>query len=373
MKATAWAVWGAVAVTLAGCGARQDVVELDPLTFQARTTADGAVVVDALDADVLLDEASQAYAKGRFREAADKYDVFAATFPEHPHIGIAHFNAGLCRQKLGEWAKAQGHFEAFLALAVTEKDQVDGLFRLADTQRQLEDWEGLGRSGDRLLALRLSVVDRAEAQSLRGLAWQHAGELARAERAYEEALAIYQEHADLRPFQANYYVAMAQFQTGEIYRTLFDGIAFRLPTEQMERDLEDKSKLLLSAQSAYLKAIRMRNSEWALAAGFKIGAIYEAFHADMLTAEYPDDMDAEETAIYFEELRKKIRPLITRAVEVYERNLVMSQRTGMTDTEWARRTRDRLDQLKVLIDEEDAQLSSPDGEGSILLNLPDPS
>jgi tetratricopeptide (TPR) repeat protein len=256
-------------------------------------------------------------------------------------------------EELGRWGEALAMYERALQGSSKADDKSDALFRIGECHEKLEQWSAMEKTFEQVLAMPLTVLDRAEAWTRRGYAWQRMGDLTQAERAYKECLTVYNDNISLRLFEGNYWVSMAQFQLGEIYRTLFDGIAFRLPVERMERDLEDKSNLFLKAQHAYLKSVRLRNTEWAIAAGFRLGSMYEDFYADMLQAEYPAELGEQEVALYFSELKGQILPLVQRAVEIYERNLAMSERVGARDTEWASRTKKHLEHLRGLLEQEE--------------------
>jgi tetratricopeptide (TPR) repeat protein len=341
--------------TFAGCGGSTKLVDMDPLTFQARQTERG-VVVDTLDPDLLFEEASTAYRAKRYLEAAEKYAVFLEVYPEHRYIRLAYFNAGLAWESLEEWKKAIGYFQAYLKGAEKERDRIDGLFRVGICQQGEGQWEASGETFDSLLARRLSILDLAEAWAYRGIAYHRAGRLAEAESAYERCLEVFRENANLKLFNKNAHVAQAQFEIGEIYRQLFDEIVLEMPLEKMERDLNDKTSFLIKAQRAYLRAIRMRNAHWSLAAGYRIGATYERFYDALLQADHPTEFDEDDVALYFDELRQQVRPIIERAIRVYETNLKMSDRSPGQGQEWAEKTRTHLRRLQELLKEDDARM-----------------
>ena len=347
-----------LASSLLACGAStKDIVQLDPLEFRARNGQAG-VTVDTIDPDVLFKEAARLYSEQKFAESVEKYDVYLELFADEPAAPLAAFNAGLGLEALSRWSDALARYEVALAGVKKESDRVDVLFRIGACQEKLEQWSEMEKTFEQVIALKLTVIDRAEAWTKRGFALQKLGDLTQAERAYKECLKIYNDNIHLRLFDGNYFVSMAQFQLGEIYRTLFDSITFRLPVERMQRDLDDKSNLFLKAQHAYLRTVRLHSSQWAVAAGFRLGAMYEDFYQDMLQAEYPAELDDQEVALYFEELRKNILPLVQRAVEIYERNLAMSERAGASNDEWTVRTEKHLTHLRGLLEEEERRLEA---------------
>ena len=64
-----------------------------------------------------------------------------------------------------------------------------------------------------------------------------------------------------------------------------------------------------------------------------------------MAAPVPPELDQEETEVYFEMLRDVIRPLVERALFVYEKNVRMAEGLGADDAV-LRETQERLDRLK---------------------------
>ena len=93
---------------------------------------------------------------------------------------------------------------------------------------------------------------------------------------------------------------------------------------------------------------RLQHPDWAVVAGFRLGALYETMYDDMLAAEVPSELTPEEVAIYEEELRSKVRPLLVRAIDIYERNLRLGQRFGKRD-DWMQKTEASLTRLQELL------------------------
>jgi hypothetical protein len=67
----------------------------------------------------------------------------------------------------------------------------------------------------------------------------------------------------------------------------------------------------------------------------------------MMAAEIPGDLNKEEKELYYEELKKHIRPMVVRAIEIYERNLSMSDRVG-DGVKWAKKTQKSLDRMQQI-------------------------
>ena len=342
-----WAIVGVGSLTV-GC---QQVIHMDPLVFQA-SEKDGTIKVHTMDPEALFKEGRVAFRSRQYKESAYIFETFLKQFPDDERAHSARYNAGLSRERLEQWDEAVLHFETYVQFARDPRDEIDGRFRLVMSRKGQGNWDGMWTDVERLLGLQLTVLDRAEAIALSGFAQERRGDLALAERAYMKALSVETTQEDPELFKTNEHLAMAQYQIGEIYRSLFSAIVFRLPVERMQRDLHDKSTLFLKAQSAYLKAIRRQNKSWALAAGFRTGEIYASFYEDFLNAEVPDELETDEVQIYFDELRGQVRPLLERAIRVYERNIKMGARSRQGDNPWVEKTRVHLQKLKEILAEE---------------------
>src|SRR5439155_19099182 len=111
--------------------------------------------------------------------------------------------------------------------------------------------------------------------------------------------------------------AQAEFWLGEAYRGYFR--EQKLDPSTMDEKalgaaLETKAEFLLSSQGHYLRAIRKGDGEWATASGFCIGEMYEEFHDQLVSAPAPPGLSEDQRALYQEELRKKVRNLISKAI-----------------------------------------------------------
>ncbi len=347
--ARGWIAAAGVMMALGAC-ASSEVVEMDPMRFQVVDTGRGKSV-EAMDPEALFHEGNRAFEAEDYEVAAAKYGLVVDRFAGSRWHQVATFNAGLALERSGRHAEAIARFEGFVAAVPGTKDAQDALFRIAACHEALGRWPAMHAVGEELLRPHhagIGVGDRIAAHAVRGRAAEGLGELALAERDYRAALTQYQKNLEVRGLDKSPFVSLAQYRIGEIYRELFASIRFKLPLERMARDLEDKSNFFLMAQSAYLRALRLHHPEWAVVAGFRLGALYETMYEDMLAAEVPAELSAEEVEVYYEALRERVRPLLERAIDIYERNLRLGQRFGKRDA-WMHKTEASLARLKDVL------------------------
>ncbi|HSN89841.1 MAG TPA: tetratricopeptide repeat protein [Anaeromyxobacteraceae bacterium] len=290
-----------------------------------------------------------AYGAGDFRRAAAALGRLADAFPASPHAAAALHDAGRAHQRLGEWRAA---LERFRALA-SRGDAPAGAgvsFRLAECHYHLGELAEARALLDGVAARKdLAAGERVRALAQRGVVELEAGHAEEAERSLRLALATWQaasERERLDPYPA----AQAEYHLGEVYRLGTEAVRLAPDSadpEGLARDLEEKAQLLLSAQGHYLRAIRLGEPEWAVAAGYRIGELYERLHAEIDAAPLPPGLGEEEAALYRAELSDRIRVLVGKAIALYEQTLAAAQRAGV-DNRFVEEAERALGRLRAL-------------------------
>jgi tetratricopeptide (TPR) repeat protein len=303
-----------------------------------------------MDAEILFKEGSEEYEKENYGESLRKFNIVLKEFPSSVFAKPAYFNSGLSLQKLGKWQEAIEMFEQFLKRnEENDKSRRDALSHEADCYEKLGKWENVIKVlSDAENKSELETGEKISFYARKGKALRMMKKYFEAEKELRKVMDIYKKEVDNPVVEENYFISMAFFETGEIYRELFSSIKFTLPLERMEKDLLDKSNFFMKAQNSYLRAIRIHNVEWSIVAGFKIGELYENYYNDFITAEIPPELTDEEKEVYLDELKKSIKPLLLRAIEVYERNFTLAERTGKGE-KWLIEMETRLNKLREFL------------------------
>lgn len=353
------AVWGLSWVVgagaLAACGPRADVVRMDPIELQARRTPDG-VRVDVLDPEALFLQGVREFENGDLDEADHAFTLVVERFPESRFARPSRFNRGVVRLRTGRPAEAAADFEEYVRTGSAtgmsgDPDLADAWQKLGQAWTEAGDWEAAVRAlRERLGLSPLTLWQEVEVRARLALALRMLGRTDESRAEVTRVLAIHDRNLTLPEMDGNYFVAMASFQGAEAWHDLFARIRFVLPVERMEKDLVDKATLFLKAQSEYLRTIRLRNTYWGVKAGVAIGRLYEEFFDHILQAEVPPDLTPDEVAIYLDELKRRARPLLAKAVDAYERNLALARMYGARD-EWFGDTQSRLARLRKVLEE----------------------
>lgn len=321
----------------------------------------GDLELSSLNDEELFAGGTSAFAAEDFKQAARYFGRLVDFFPHSTHRRAALYNAGLSHQRLEQWEEA---WLRFSELADPEKgtgDALDAAFRAAESQYHLEHFEHAAQVLGTIAARTdIPVGRRLEAQVQQGVCELESGKSEKAETTLRKALTTYEALADKDEVE-DYFPAQAHFFIGEIYRLHYESVKLD-PTkggDALANDLNYKAELLLSAQGHYLRSIRVGNGHWATASGSQIGALYEDLYEHLVNSPAPAELDAEQAQIYREELRKKIRVLLTKSINIYERTLEAAERIGSQNA-FVDKTRQSLEKMKARLLADSETEPSPD-------------
>lgn len=356
---------------------RFDPLEIHPGSAEEVALAD-------LNADELLALGQSSYAAGDMEKAALAFGRMADAWPDSPFAVTAAYHAGLSLEKLGRPVEAGNRFASIADASNGQLERLQAAFHLAAILYQLDDFE---RAEGILRTIRertdLEKDERLQAMVQHSVCLVEMGRLEDGEDGFVHALNFWKAYRNEEPFD-DFIPAQAQFFLGEISRLKFEAVTLNPESadEDALRDaLERKCRLLLEAQERYLVAIRMNDSHWATSAGYRVGALYERLHDEMMAAKSPEGMDEEEAAIYRDELKKKVRILVTKALPIYEQTLAAAERTG-TKTPFVDKAREGLERLRAILTEgeegvpaspgnpEGATQPVPEADGEVRVEAP---
>jgi len=120
----------------------------------------------------------------------------------------------------------------------------------------------------------------------------------------------------------------------------------------MAKAFKRKLELLDQAQDAYNHTIEARHMFWVSASGYQLGSLFAEFYDAIMIAPVPEYLDDRQRTIYYEELKKQLRPVIDKAVWVFEKNLETARRLGY-ESDFVDATEEKLGHLQsVLLSDE---------------------
>ncbi|MBM4387622.1 MAG: tetratricopeptide repeat protein [Deltaproteobacteria bacterium] len=323
---------------------------MDPIEFLAEDDGD-AIDVSVIDPEILYNEGLLLIERGENKKALKRFSLVVIRFPESKFHIPSIFNIAVSHKNMNEYEKAKEYYELFIEKSDSLKDKRRGKLAISEVLMETHDLEGAQKILDETGKEELSLLEEIEHKARLGRLKIRQKKLAEAAAVLKEALALSEQNWDNPLMEGNYFVSMALFDAAEIYSILFASIKFLLPVERMEKDLLDKFNLFMKAQNGYIKVIRTPNLFWSQAAGYRIGSLYEKLYKDLLEAEIPPDLTEEERVIYFEELNKFIKPLLKKALAIYENNIASAKNSGIK-YDWIRKSEEQLNRLKKMLDEQ---------------------
>lgn len=263
---------------------------------------------------------------GDFEAAIRAYDGFLRHFGSDPSAPAMLGSRGACEAEIGQWERSADSFAQMLE-------------RGGDRLLAAEQVEALARQG-----FALFQIDRFEDADAR---------LAQADEIYTAATSDGRER-----FGDTYFVAMARFYRAAILHRRFRAVSIHLPEQQMNTDFQAKLALLEQAQDAYNLTIRARHVYWVSAAGFQLGSLFEEFYDAIMYAPMPDWLDEAQRRTYYEQLEDQLRPVVDKAIWVFEKNLETARKLGY-DNEFVALSEQQLERLQTVLLGRDARLGKP--------------
>jgi tetratricopeptide (TPR) repeat protein len=327
-------------------------IQMEEVVLKASPDGEGHRV-EVIDPEELFHAAAEAFRNRDYAAAEQKYALILERFADTRWGGLSKYNRAVCLLKLERWEEAAVIFGDIAEERAGTKDAHDALFQLATCHEKMEQWVEV----DNALTLALAPAwkgiiasDRLEAYARRGVARRVLGKLKEAERDLRRVVDVYASNREDVVVRESPYVSLAEFTIGEMHRDRFSAVKFRLPLDDMQSQLQEKIEHFLRAQNAYLRTVRHHHPEYAVRAGFMLGALFEMMTDDMQSAEVPEDLPPDELAVYQEELRKELMPLAEKAVDIFKRTIRLG-RKFTHDGEWIKRTEKSLNRMQALVDE----------------------
>lgn len=335
----------AIAVGACATRASQPAQPVHPKAPEARATGSAAAPADA---GSLVEQAEDALAAD---QPARAVALFSRALAESEALA-AQVYPGIARayELLEDFPAAIRAYDGYLTRFPDAEDAHNVLARRGACEAEVEQWErsahsfSQAREGASLPSFRVEVMAREGFALFQLERFDEADRVLReADQTYEEAMATQSER-----FSTYYFVGMARFYRAAIVHRRFRDVPIRLPEGQMAKDFEAKLKLLVEAQQAYNRTIEAKHVFWVSAAGYQLGSLFEEFYDALMYAPVPDWLDGKQRLVYYEELKEQLRPVVDKAIWVFEKNLETARRLGY-ENPFIDKTEERLSQLQAVL------------------------
>jgi tetratricopeptide (TPR) repeat protein len=335
-------------------------IQIEPFKLIASPRKD----IEILDATGLFESAGRLLGARKYREALVRYDRLIKHFPKTGYLAAALYNAGLAHEGLLDYLGAAKRYRALIKRFGATRDAIDGAFRLGGCLAEVHNWQASRAVYAKLLSRKeLSSGDRIEAYARKGLAEFRVHDHAAANKTLSEAVAFARKLEGVERLDNDFFLGMAHYYLAAVPHVKFRN-ARVTAGKVMGKQLDLKARLLVLSQRRYIRTIRIKNPYWATAAGFQVGSLYKEFYTTLMTV-LPDFRKvAKKNAklakisvdkahrqlvrVYLEEVHKKVKPLLKKAIRVFEKTVVMGERVGIK-SRWVKKSRSQMASLKRLL------------------------
>ena len=306
-----------------------------------------------------LAEAEAALAAGEAARAVALFVAFLATAPDPAGARQAYPGLARAHEQLGDCAAAIRAYDEYLA-RFGEDAPTDIHAARGACNAELEQWQA--SADDFAAAFTRATLSSIQVEMLtrQGFALFQLGDFAGAEPLLRRADEIFlaAQEARRERFTTYYFVGMARFYQAAIHHRNFREVPVRLPEKVMAEDFARKLALLERAQAGYNATIKAKHMFWVSAAGYQLGALFEEFYDAMMYAPVPEWLDANQRQAYYETLKSQLRPVVNKAIWVFETNLETARKLGY-DNDFVAQTEAKLSELQSLLLAGDTTLGRP--------------
>ena len=341
---------------------------MEPIRLHVKPAAPGKEpTIEVLDAGGLFDRGGQLLSAKRYEEAIATYDRLLTLFPSSRYVSPALYNAGLSHEWTGQFARAARRYEELIRRFGHTKEAVDAGFRLGGCHAELRNFAESARVFQVLLARGdLGASDRIECLARKGLAHFRMGDHKATRSTLQLAIQYEKSIQTVERLESDFFLAMANYYIAAIPHVEFRKLELigGSPGPNLARTLNEKARLLILSQAGYIRTIKVKNPYWASASGFQIGSLYREFYTALLTALPDFTRQAKQNArlakipvgqahrqlvqVYMEEVHKAVKPLLGKAMRVFEKNVEMAERVGVRGN-WVNKSRRQIQDLKRLL------------------------
>ena len=310
------------------------------------------------DAGELADVGEAAFKAKDYEKSAACFGMLLDEFPKDERVPIGLFNLGLCEENLKQYPEAEGHFRRLIKEFPEDPGVPDARLRLGNALLKQERYEEAQKIF-KLIAAPPDApwFDKIEALTQVGVCYLMLKRYTVAEEYFWQAIHTYKRAERLDEYVDTYALAQIHFHRAGIKEALMLEAVLEAPKddtlaerERVFKKLDEKCKWLLDAQYDFIRTIRMGHGHWATAAGYKIGALYEALFDAMVNTPKPEAFDAEEAQVYQEELKKKVAVLLKKSLVAFRKVCKVADRIRVQN-EWVDKSRESLDRLEKLLTE----------------------
>lgn len=350
-------VWVALAFPLVACAGKPGAT-VTPVDGALDVQAGDPVAAAAPQGPASLADAEAALAAGDATRAVALFSGYLGGTPDEVGLRQAYLGLAHAHELLRDCAAAIRAYDAYVTRF--GDGPADLYARRGACYAELEEWQASAESFAGAFQRATLPSAQVEALARQGFALFQLGQFEAADPLLRQADEVFlaAQEKNTERFTNYYFVGMARFYRAAIEHRRFRDVAIRLPEKQMSADFARKFALLEKAQDGYNHTIKAKHMFWVSAAGYQLGSLFEEFYDAMMHAPIPEWLDDKQRQVYYEELKGQLRPVVNKAIWVFEKNLATARRLGY-ESEFTAQTEAKLSELQSILLAGDTSLGKP--------------
>jgi TolA-binding protein len=297
-----------------------------------------------------------------FDNAIKTYNLFYDKFegespPELQKMGFevpekrarALLNSAVLAENLQRYEESARRYEQYVSEYADREDA-----HLAQWQAA-ESWRKADRPDRMVEALRAyrnnygAKKDRTERvlEGMMRIAEHHVndGDTDEAVEMYNAIIKEFQKRGSPTGTDAAYYAAEAQFRLAERDYAEWSDITIDGSLDEQKAKLEKKVQGQKDVAAEYRKVFNYKNLEWTLAAGFRLGSLFQGFAESLYQVPIPFEPGTERYNIYRTQLEDIAIPLEDKAVERYAQTIKRAREAKVVN-KWTKQALEELNKYR---------------------------
>jgi tetratricopeptide (TPR) repeat protein len=330
--------------------------ETDPRVHDLDTIRIGVIGRDAagepelaaVAAATLLQEGTAQQEAGQLEPAITTWRRLVTDFPESKYAPIALWDIAAVQEKQGDPDAEITTLRELVKSYPLRREAVEAQLYIAALQSERDQWAAARDTLEEALARNdLTFADRIEALARKGYVVLELDDVAAADAALTEAIAIWRKAPRIPD---TYFIAMAHYYRGEVAHHKFVASPIRKvgTTAELHADLEAREKLAAEAYDRWKEALDFQHAYWSTASGYQMSQIFVEFWRATVTAPYPTDLDVGARTGYVAEVHARVRDHLEKALEGHRMNVELGA-AFQVKTVWAEASKERAAEIMTLL------------------------
>lgn len=319
---------------------------LDIIRITATQGRGGEVEISSESTAQLFKQAGDLVADKKTISAMAIYRKIVTEFPDSKLAPVSLFNIAAIYDGQGNYDETVATLRDLVKRYPEAHESIEGHLFIAALLAEKHRYADADGVLDEVLArANLTYADRIEAFARKGYGQLELKHYDDAAKALDSAIAEWRHVPHL---DEPYYIAMAHYYRGEVAHQRFLEQRVRGEDDLMIADLDAKRALAVQAYDLWKESLGFKHVYWATASGYQMSQIFVELWEATVKAPYPHKLAADARDRYVEDVHRKMREHLEKALEGHRMNVELSKAYGV-DTEWSRGSEAQVPKILELL------------------------